>query len=273
MKKKFRLRLFVGEEYQPLRVVPFWLWAMLFVALAGQVAFANLILPPPQARAEALRPPPSDAVLRLFAFGDTPMLARVVMLNLQGYDNQRGVSVPFRQLDYHLLGKWLDGIVALDERADYPHFSAAKIYGVVNDNERRRKMITWVRRQFAHRPDARWEWMAFSTNLAGYTLKDEKLATAMARELRLATTPGAVPVWARQMEIWFLENAGEDATAASMLHRQLLDGEINDELDYKFTYDRLKEMREKMVERGEMTDGENRRLINQLDAPQVNTKE
>ena len=93
MKKKFRLRLFVGEEYQPLRVVPFWLWAMLFVALAGQVAFANLILPPPQARAEALRPPPSDAVLRLFAFGDTPMLARVVMLNLQGYDNQRG-AVP-----------------------------------------------------------------------------------------------------------------------------------------------------------------------------------
>ena len=92
-------------------------------------------------------------------------------------------------------------------------------------------------------------------------------------KLRLATTPGAVPVWARQMEIWFLENAGEDATAASMLHRQLLDGEINDELDYKFTYDRLKEMREKMVERGEMTDGENRRLINQLDAPQVNTKE
>ena len=208
MKKKFRLRLFVGEEYQPLRVVPFWLWAMLFVALAGQVAFANLILPPPQARAEALRPPPSDAVLRLFAFGDTPMLARVVMLNLQGYDNQRGVSVPFRQLDYHLLGKWLDGIVALDERADYPHFSAAKIYGVVNDNERRRKMITWVRRQFAHRPDARWEWMAFSTNLAGYTLKDEKLATAMARQVqRLATTIIQLPKTApcRQMHM-VLEN-------------------------------------------------------------------
>ena len=45
------------EEYQPLRVVPIWLRAMLFMALAGQVVFASRILPPPQARAEALRPP------------------------------------------------------------------------------------------------------------------------------------------------------------------------------------------------------------------------
>ncbi len=236
------------------------------MTIVGQMAFSRWVLPPPYAAAEALRRPPPENVLRLSSFGDAPMLARVMMLSLQGYDNQRGVSVPFRKLDYDIIGEWLDRIVALDERAEYPHFSAAKLYGVVNDESRRRKMVAWVRRHFAARPNERWEWMAFSTNLAHYTLKDEKLSLEMARELRQKTTPGAVPLWPRQSEIWFMESAGDYQAAANMLRQQLLDGEITEAIDYRFTIDRLTEMLAGMVERGDITSAENRRILDELDS-------
>ena len=266
MKKfRFRFRLFVADEYQPLRVVPLLLWALLFSAMAVQVAFVKWVLPPPEAKAEALRPPPSEEILRWSSFGDEPVFARMLMLNLQGYDNQRGVSVPFRKLDYDVIGEWLDRIVKLDERADYPHFSAAKLYGVVNHEPRRRKMIEWVRKHFADRPDGRWEWMAFSTNLANYTLKDEELGLEMARDLRQKTTPGAVPLWPRQMEIWFIENTGDDKTAADMLRQQLLDGEVMEQLDYNFSYDRLNEILTRMAERGEINDSERQLILGEVE--------
>ncbi len=196
--------------------------------------------------------PPGDAALRLSALGEPPVLARLLMLSLQGYDNQKGVSVPLRNLDYAVVGEWLERIVALDERAEYPHFSAAKIYGVVNDDNRRRLMIEWVWRQFVKAPNERWEWMAFATNLAHYVLKDDKLALAMAVELREKTDPEKVPAWTRQLEIFFRENANEYEAAAEMLSRQLLDGEITDPHEFVFAYDRLEGMLEEMTKRGEI---------------------
>ena len=247
---RFRLRLIVADEYQPLRTVPWWLWLLLFAALAGQVGFARYVLPPPEAKAEALPAAPSANALRLSAFGDPPALARVVMLNLQGYDNQRGVSVPFRELDYDLIGEWLDSIVAMDERAEYPHFSASKVYGVVTEPTRRRKMLKWVTRQFLRCPDARWEWMAFSTNLAYYELEDKQLALQMAEMLRTKTTPGKVPSWTRQLEVWFREKDDQYETAVEMMSQQLLNGEITEPHEFRFTFERLKGMLEEMRKKG-----------------------
>lgn len=264
--KKFRLRLFVADEYQPLRVVPWYLWVMLFLAMAVQAAFVRWVVPLPEAKAEALRRPAAEGVLRLSSLGESPVFGRGMMLYLQGYDNQRGVSVPFRKLDYDIIGEWLDRIVALDERAEYPHFSAAKLYGVVNEEGRQRKMIAWVRRHFDARPDGRWEWMGFSTNLAAYVLKDEKLGLAMARELRLKTTPGKVPLWTRQVEIWLIEESGDYQTAAAMLQAQLLGGEITEDIDYRFSRDRLDEMMDKMIERGDITEDDKRRITAELNA-------
>ena len=264
---RFRLRLIVADEYQPLRTVPWWLWLLLAATLAGQVGFARYVLPPPEAKAEALSAAPSANALRLSAFGDPPALARVVMLNLQGYDNQRGVSVPFRELDYDRIGEWLDSIVALDERAEYPHFSASKVYGVVAEPVRQRKMLEWVMRQFLRCPDARWEWMAFSTNVAYYELEDKQLALQMAEILRTKTTPGKVPSWTRQLEVWFRENADQYESAVEMMSEQLLNGEITEPQEFLFSYRRLEGMLKEMAKKGEIrTRGELREKAGKLEA-------
>ena len=109
---KFRFRLIVKDEYQPLRVVSPLLWSVAVIALVGQIVFTLYVLEPPTAEAQQLQTPPSQSVLRLSALGDPVALARILMIDIQGFDNQKGVSLPFNQLDYDVLGEWLDAIVA-----------------------------------------------------------------------------------------------------------------------------------------------------------------
>ena len=252
MRPTFRLRLLVKDEYQPLRSVPSWLWALAALALAAQVSFHQWLLPPPQAKITVLRPPPSLAALQILSLGEPITLARALMLALQASDNQQGESISFRDLDYDLVGAWLDRIVALDERAEYPHFSAAKIYATVNDEERQRQMIAWVRRQFARAPDSRWEWMAHTTHLARHILSDDALALAMAREARELTTPGKVPGWVRQMEAFFLAGQGEYESSAALIAGLLAAGEVTDPTEFEFLLRRLEEIITKQVHNGDL---------------------
>lgn len=249
---RFRLRLFVAEEYKPLRSVSPWLWLLTIGAFAGQIAF-HYYLPPPASQAVALETPPSDAVFRLSALGEPTTLAKLLAMRIQAFDNQPGISIPFREMDYDIIGEWLDRIVALDERAEYPHFLMAKIYSAVNDNERRRIAAEWTRRQFLKMPAARWEWMAYVTNMAKHVIKDDALALTLARELRENISPDDdVPGWTRQMEIFFLENQDEFSAAAAMLEHQLESGEVREPQEFQFLSERLEKLIKKSYEAGDI---------------------
>ncbi len=256
-RRRFHLRLFVPDEYKPLRLVPRAMWAVLALAAAAQIAF-HYRLPEPQLSEYDLhlRRPPPDSVLRVFALGDRPALARVLMLNLQTFDNQQGASISFADLDYDILGLWLDRITALDEKSEYPHFSAAKIYTSVRDDSRKRKMVEWVRRHFADAPNMRWEWMAHAGNIAQYVVKDEALALDIAHEMRELTEPGKVPGWTRQMEVFFLESATEYEAAANLLAKLLAAGEVTDPSEFALLLMRLESIICKVVKQGELTSTE-----------------
>jgi hypothetical protein len=249
---KFRFRLIVKEEYQPLRNVPRWLWLLMATAIAAQIAFSVLLLPQPKPKISALHQPPSALFLQAVSLGDPLALGRILMMNLQAHDNQQGLSIPFRELDYDVLGQWLDRIVSLDEKAEYPHFSAAKIYSFVSNEERQNKMIEWVRRHFARSPDTRWEWMAHMTNLARHTLKNNALALEMAKEMRDLTTPGKVPGWVRQTEAFILEEEEEYEASASLLAGLLEACEVTDPTEFEFLLRRLEDIIDKQVKSGEI---------------------
>ncbi|MGI9296962.1 MAG: hypothetical protein ACR2QC_03590 [Gammaproteobacteria bacterium] len=266
--RRFRFRLFVKDEYRPLRAVPRGLWAAAAFALAAQLWFHDHLGAPQVSERELQlpRPPPAE-LLHAAAFGDPLSLGRILMLNLQAFDNQQGVSILYIDLDYDMLGLWLDRIVSLDEKSEYPHFTAAKIYTGPPDEARRRKMAEWVRRHFRAFPDARWEWMAYMTNFVRHQIKDDALSLEMAREIRALTTPGEVPGWTRQMEVFFLENANEYESSAALLANLLEAGEVADPAEFSFLLTRLEEIAEKMVESGEVrSEGEIDKIDNQLRA-------
>ncbi len=251
---RLRFRFIVAEEYQPLRVVPVWLWMLIAFSASFQASF-KYRNPPEVASAGSLPEPPTAAVLDAAAFGDHPALAKGLTLWLQAFDNQQGISIPFRELDYSQVAAWLGAILDLDPRAEYPMFNASRIYTFVrNEPDRVRVMLDFIREKFREDPATRWEWMSHAVTLAKHDLKDEALAREFARELRLLSEGHPeVPGWATQMEIFLLEDSNEYDDASRLLLNLVESGEITDPREFLLLYERLEQLLTKMIEAGEVT--------------------
>ncbi|MBI2994665.1 MAG: hypothetical protein HYY48_10885 [Gammaproteobacteria bacterium] len=230
-------RLVLRSE-RPTAEVPVPVIAALLIALIAQIAWHGL-RPPPAAAAEDLPEPPAYEVLNAIAFGEPASLSRFLMLWLQAFDNQPGISVPFRRLDYERVRSWLGVILRLDPRSAYPLLCAARIYSKVADEERKRIMLDFVREEFLKDADVRWPWMAHAVFVAKHELRDLDLALALARELRLHATAVTVPTWARQMELFVLEELGDIEGAKVLLGGLIESGAVKDPHELRFLMGRL----------------------------------
>jgi hypothetical protein len=231
----------MSSDTRPLAVVPIWLCLMLAAALAAQVAL-RAARPPAAPAAGELPPPPSAATLRLASFGEPQAAARLAMLYLQAFDFGGGNATPYRQLDYGRLEAWLGTILELDPRSTYPLFSAARIYAEVPDAERSRRMLGFIYREYQRDPNSRWPWLAHAALIAKHRLHDLPLALAYARAIDRQTTASDVPLWAKQMEIFILEDMNELEAAKIMLGGLLLSGRITDPAEAAFLQQRLEEL-------------------------------
>lgn len=188
--------------------------------------------------ARALPPPPAVAVARAQALGDPVALAKFNMLWLQAFDTQAGTEIALRDLDYGRVIAWLDLILSLDPCAQYPLLAASRLYAEIPDETRSRQMLDFVQTAFAADPAARWPWLAHAAYVARYRLRDQPLALEFARTLAGAHTP-EIPHWARQMEIFVLEDMGEIAAAKILLGGLLASGQITDPHEQRLLAERL----------------------------------
>lgn len=229
--------------------VPKTILTILVAATAVQLGFASRS-GPPQARAEDLPAPPPLAGLNVVALGESSALARALMLWLQAFDFQAGNPVPYRDLDYAMLESWLDRIVALDPRAQYPLLSASRLYAEVPDTAKQRRMLEFIHRQYLLDPEHRWQWMAHAVVIAKHRLKDLELARRYAVALQRNTKSPDVPLWVKQMEVFILEDMNELETARIMLGGLIASGQVKDARDLELLKRRLEEL-EARVQRGE----------------------
>ena len=77
------------------------------------------------ARARPLPAPPPAAVARLASLGEPLAMSKAMLLYLQSFEDQPGVSLPWRELDYDRLAGWLDTAQALDPRSRYALVAAS----------------------------------------------------------------------------------------------------------------------------------------------------
>ncbi|NNE39108.1 MAG: hypothetical protein HKN08_12440, partial [Gammaproteobacteria bacterium] len=70
-------------------------------------------------------------------------------------------------------------------------------------------------------------------------IEDNQLALRYARELRINTTSGVVPNWARQLELFVYEDLGELETAQILLGGLIESGEITENNEINFLMSRL----------------------------------
>ncbi|MEG1328549.1 MAG: hypothetical protein RSD99_26845, partial [Janthinobacterium sp.] len=151
------------------------------------------------ARARPLPAPPPAAVARLASLGEPLAMSKAMLLYLQSFEDQPGVSLPWRELDYDRLAGWLDTAQALDPRSRYALVAASEVYAGVADPVRARRMLDFIAASFAADPARRWPAMAQAVLLAKHQLHDLPLALGYARALRRLATGPQVPPWAREM--------------------------------------------------------------------------
>jgi hypothetical protein len=218
---------------------------LLAFALALQLTWHSLQAPP-TARAEALPPAPAASVLRTASFGEPVAAAQMLLLYLQAFDNQPGISIPFARLDYARVTGWLASALQLDPRSGYPLMMASQLYGQVSDAARQRAMCEFVHARFLEAPDRRWRWLAHCAIMAKHRLQDRELALRYATDI--TRHAGTASGWARQMRIFILEEMGEIGSAKVLLGGLLATGEVTDPSELHFLTERLQalEAAEKM---------------------------
>ncbi len=218
------------------RRAPFAVVALLVAALGAQVAWHAAY--PVRAAAPSHQPAaaPPLAALRIASLGDAPALSHGLMLALQGAD----AGMPLRTLDYAHVAGWLDAALALDPRSQHPLLAATQVYGAVSDPVRVRIMLDVVERAFAADPARRWPWLAQAALLARHRLHDMPLARRYAQALR-QQAPGA-PAWARELEIFILQDMNELDSARAVTGALLSGGTITDPNEVRFLQRRLADL-------------------------------
>jgi hypothetical protein len=226
---------------RPVSQVPRLVLALLAAALAAQVGW-KAVSPPLPARADELPAAPGIAALRLATFGDPIALAKVLMLYLQAFDFQSGSKVPYRDLDYAKLEAWLSRILELDPQGQYPLLAASRLYAEVPVESKQRSMLEFIYAQFLLDPNRRWPWLADAALIAKHRLKDLPLALRYAAAIQRYATADDIPLWARQMEAFILEDMNELESARLMIGGYLQSGKIDDPAELRFLDQHLKQL-------------------------------
>jgi hypothetical protein len=182
--------------------------------------------------------------------GEQIGLAVALALRLQAFDIQPGISIPFRDLDYRNVVRWLDRIVMLDPISAYPLLLASQVYSQVPDKERQRIILDFVYQKFLEDPVRRWRWLAHASIIAKHRLDDPRLALTYARAIATEANAPSVPSWARQMHIFLLEDLGERETAKILLGGLLASGSVTDPNEARFLMERLKALESDEISAG-----------------------
>lgn len=231
---------------RPLGTVPKIVRAALALTLVAQAAW-GLHLPPPQARAKPLPPPPVPAAARLMALGEPIAAAQLLDLRLQALDDQPGIGLPFRALDYRRLTGWLGLALELDPIGQYPLILASRVYSQVPDPARQREVLDFVYREFFRDPPRRWPWLAHAALLARHRLHDMPLALRYARAVADHATGPGMPHWASQMPIFVLQDMGELKAAKIELGALLATGTVTDPRERHFLLGRYRELERRLA--------------------------
>ena len=234
---------------RPLSAVPAWIGWLLAASVTAQLAWQASRGAPTSQTAD-LPPAPSVGLLRAASFGEPETIARAAMLYVQAFDLRGDNAIPYQRLDYGRLIAWLRGILETDPRSGYALFSAARVYAENPDAAKCRAMLEFLYEEFHRDPDRRWPWLAHAALVAKHRLGDLPLALRYSRAIDRKARDARAPLWAKQMEIFILEDMNELEAAKVMLGGLIASGRVHDPSELRFLQSRLRDLERRLAARG-----------------------
>ncbi len=108
-------------------------------------------------------------------------------------------------------------------------------------------MFEFIFDEFGADPNHRWPALAHAALLAKHRLNDLPLARRYAAAIQRQTTDDSIPLWARQMEIFILEDMNELEAVKVMIGGLLATGRIRDPEERRFLQGRLEEVERRLA--------------------------
>lgn len=202
--------------------------------------------PSPMVQSKVLPMPPSFTIAQLASLNEPITASAGFDLYLQAFDNQPGISIPFRNLDYQHVRQWLSLTLSLDPDTQYPLLMATHLYSRVPDETKTRLMLDWVYGEFEKSPGTSWRWLADAAVIAKHKLHDLPLALKYAQAIAAHSRETSIPSWASQMPIFIMEDMGETKSAKIMLGALLANNGIKDPHERHFLIQEYEKLTKKM---------------------------
>ncbi len=233
----------MSASQRPVRLVPRPVLALLWLALAAQLSWRLMVTSTAQAP-PPLPSPPKTEVLRLVGLHDEAATARLLTLWLQSRDTRHGQFLPPRRMNYQRLIAWLDRILTLDPRSQYPLLLASRVYAEVPEPGRQRQMLEFLYQKFQEAPAHRWRWLAHGAILARHRLQDPALALKYAGAIAAHAHPD-MPEWAVEMPKFILEDMDELQQARLLIGGLLASGTLKSRKELEFLRRELEKLEKK----------------------------
>ncbi|HET7197536.1 MAG TPA: hypothetical protein VFI86_02645, partial [Burkholderiales bacterium] len=117
------------------------------------------------------------------------------------------------------------------------------------DPRRVRQMLDFIYREYFADPNRRWPWLAQAAIVAKHELKDLPLALRYAEAIERNTTDPTVPLWAKQMRLFILDDMGELDAERIMIGGLIQSGRITDPAQARLLKRRLEELERRARQR------------------------
>jgi hypothetical protein len=154
---------------------------------------------------------PGKLAVKANSFGDEELYFRVLAMVLQNAGDTFGRFTPLKLYDYKKLSQWFYLLDSLDDKSNFVPSIASYYYSQTQYTPDVIYIVQYLDYHASKNLKDKWWWMSQAVYLANFKLKDYPLALKLA--YKLASTPGKIPMWAKQMPAFIHEKLGEKEQA------------------------------------------------------------
>lgn len=190
---------------------------------------------------------PSELSVKAFSFGDEQFYFRTLAFDLQNAGDTFGRFTALKLYNYEKLYHWFSLLDKLDSKSHFVPSIAAYYYSQTQNTPDIKYVVKYLEETSEKDLYNKWWWMSQAVYLANHKLEDKDWALRLA--YKLASTPrNDIPLWAKQMPAFILEQKGEEQQAMQIIADILKNVDKIDEGELNFMSYFVSERLKKYVE-------------------------
>ena len=160
--------------------------------------------------------PPTQTQMQALSFGDTQFYYRKLGLELQNAGDKHGHYTSFLSHDYKKLHRWFKTLDNIDENSQYIPFMAAYYYSMVPDEDRVKVIADYILEYAQQSPEKHWRLLTTAAFMY-HKYPNNNSTEALKNIGGILTHIKEIPLWARILSAFYLNDSGEVCSAYTLI--------------------------------------------------------